>query len=91
MRSASPAGREAISASTSANTAKAPMMMPRFRSGTPAATSSEPIVRQITSAVPMSGWASSSRQAAPTISSSGLIRRQSERTAEGRAVKTWAA
>ena len=66
-------------------------MPPSRRTGVPAATSSMPIAKQMTSAVPMSGCLSSSRQAAPTTISSGLTSPLSVLVARGRAASDCAA
>ena len=70
---------------------RTPAMIPRLRTGTPAATSSIPIAKQITRAVPMSGCLSSSAQAAPTTSSSGLTSPPIVLVVRGRAASSWAA
>ena len=58
-------------------------MVPRWRIGTPAATSIAPIVKPMTSAVPRSGCDAMSSAAAPATSSSGLTMPLSVRSRSG--------
>ncbi len=66
-------------------------MIARLRSGMPAATSSAQVVKAITIAVPRSGWVTTSRQAAPTTTSSGLHSSRRSCTRWGRRASSVAA
>ena len=68
----------------SPSTASTSRIVPRWRSFAPAAMSSANVEKQMTMAVPMSGWARSSRQAAPTTMSSGRESSLTERRHLGR-------
>ncbi len=68
-----------------------PASSPRWRSGIPAATRSAHIVKEMTSAVPRSGWTATSMHAAPAITSRGLTMPFTVLTRPGSAASSCAA
>ena len=77
-----------ISAKSRTRTAPTPATSPSWRSGSPAATSIAASVKQMTSAVPRSGWARISSTQAPPTPSTGPATPRRLRAIFGRAART---